>query len=99
MKRLQWFDARGYLRQALVREEDTLEMAQRGQGLPADPPDVEDIDWEVVRRNLHNALAQYHLTTLEQVNHSTAPLSSVCNKALKAEILRLYQRKGQGGSR
>ncbi len=93
MKYITWQDSKGYLHQAVVREQDGLEEALQGQGLPADPPDVSLIDWAVVQRELHNALVQHKVLTIEQIQSSNAPLGIICVKALKGELLRLYRQQ------
>lgn len=98
MRLLSWYDAAGYLRHAWVRDTDTLEMAQQGQGLPADPPDVTLLDWTAVQRELHNALARARLLTATQMQTSTAPLINICVQALKRELLRVYrEQRSEGG--
>lgn len=54
MKRIEWVDASGYKRVSMVRDSDGPEMAE--YGLRLEPPPVDMIDWDGVKRDLHNAL-------------------------------------------
>ena len=56
MKLVSWTDGKGWEHRAAVRDDDDRQVAIDGQGLPMDPPDIELLDWEAVKRDLHNQL-------------------------------------------
>lgn len=91
MKTVEWTDAQGYNHRALIRDGDLPAVAHAGHGISADPPDVNRIDWEQVKRDLHNLLLAHKLTTFDDVNTSAAPLGAVLIKALKAQVISLYK--------
>lgn len=92
MKTVEWTDAQGYKHRALIRDDDLPTVAYAGHGISADPPDVNRIDWETVKRDLHNLLLAHGLTTFEDVNTSAAPLGAVLIKAIKAQVIGLFKR-------
>ena len=95
MKTVEWTDERGYDHRALIRDEDSKMVAQKGMGISLDPPDVDMIDWEKVKRNLHNLLLVHGLTSFSAVNTSRAPLGAVLIKALKREVIALFKSENQ----
>jgi hypothetical protein len=91
MKTVEWTDAQGYNHRALIRDSDMPSVAHAGHGISADPPDVNRIDWEQVKHDLHNLLLAHKLITFDDVNTSAAPLGAVLIKALKAQVIQLYK--------
>lgn len=80
-------DKSGKTRRTLVREEDGDEMAEFG--LPAGPPDIEFIDWEALKVQVHNALVgagAYDLMSLQR----SGVLESVGN-IFKRHVQALYR--------
>jgi len=87
MRTVIWTDGNGYKHKAAVRDCDNDEMAQRGMGLSNDPPNVNDVDWEAVKRNLHNLLLDRNMTTWVSVKRSDSQVGSVFIQALKGPVL------------
>ena len=56
MKTVLWTDKDGYRHRSLIRDDDPESEAQRG--LPQDPPDLHNVDWEGVIRDIHNKLVE-----------------------------------------
>ena len=54
MREVSWTDKYGYKRRSLVRDSDSDEMAS--QGVLLGPPNLDELDWEGIKRDLHNAL-------------------------------------------
>jgi hypothetical protein len=57
-----------------------------------DPPDVEQIDWEAVKRDLHNALLEAGLVTIEDVSHQQVGVTSVILGVMRRRVVALYLR-------
>jgi len=93
LKIVEWTDARGYKHRAAIRDGDTLADAQNGRGIPLDPPDVASIDWEAVRRDLHNHLLQLGITNFEVVRSGRSQLNSALIRTLKTHVMELLRRK------
>lgn len=89
MRLVEWRDRTGRKRQSWVRDEDPDSMAEHG--LPADPPDIELINWEQVKVDLHNALYDRSIVTWDDVVKQQTALQSAAVAALKNHLVRLYR--------
>ena len=65
MRRVIWEDRNGYRHASLIEEGEPDEAAE--YGIPIDPPDINQIDWEEVKRKLHNELVRRGLFTYKDV--------------------------------
>jgi len=95
MKLVQWKDARGFFHLSLLRKDDPNSDAP--QGLPQDPPDLSAIDWNAVRRDLHNELVVRRLITLEDITRSQSGLTAAILTALRQRVVALYRSAKDGG--
>lgn len=91
MKLVEWTDDRGYKHKALVRDTDTEAMAQQGMGMALDPPDVEQIDWELVKRDLHNLLMLHGIINWESIKSDNPFFTASLIKALKRHVVALFK--------
>lgn len=91
MKLVKWEDGNGYLRQSYVMEGDPDSAAPKG--LPHEPPDLSEINWDEVQRDLHNALLEQGLTTWQDVQAQQNTLGPMIVSALKKRIIALYRKK------
>ena len=82
-------DKHGYLRRVLIRDDDGLDMAE--YGLPAGPPDVEEIDWEAVKLTINNILVQGEVFNYADLQ-SKRMLDSVA-AVVKKQVANLYREK------
>lgn len=89
MKEVIWMDETGYKHISMLRDEDSEVFAK--QGIPCDPPDVEAIDWEGVKRDLHNLLVERHMLKLADIKTSTNNLRSVAQDILFHRLVTLFQ--------
>jgi hypothetical protein len=90
LKKVPWQDAAGKRHIALVRDGDDEETARKGYGIPVDPPDVEQIDWSGVARDLHNELLARDLITKDDVVRSQTGVTGAILAALRRKVLALY---------
>lgn len=88
MRKVVWTDERGYRHHAVVRDNDPDSMA--AYGIPLDPPDVEQIDWDFLKREIHNALADNGLFTWNDVITSPVGLNAAVT-VVKRQLSGLYQ--------
>lgn len=89
MKAVVYKDKHGYLRRVLIRDDDGLDMAE--YGLPAGPPDVEEIDWEAVKLTINNILVQGEVFNYADLQ-SKRMLDSVA-AVVKKQVANLYREK------
>lgn len=91
MRTVTWEDRNGYLRAALIRDDDPDEAGP--QGLPLEPPDLGDLDWDGVARDIHNSLVQQRLFTWEEVQQKQGPLLSIACRAVKRRLVVAFRQK------
>jgi len=91
MRRVAWEDDRGYLRVALVRDADPDEAGP--EGIPLEPPDLGEIDWKDIERELHNALVQEGLFTWTDVLAAQEALGSAACRIVRRRVAQLYKQK------
>lgn len=89
MRRIDWEDRNGYKRASLIRDHDPDSVAEAG--IPMGPPDLEALDWEGLKRDLHNALMEAHILTWEDLQKTNANLQGIACRALKRHIVQLFK--------
>jgi len=82
-------DAHGYKHAFLLRDTDPVSMAE--QGIPLEPPDVNLIPWEEVKRDLHNALVEYGLFTWQDVQRGQNRITTITRSLIKRHLVLLYR--------
>lgn len=89
MRRIIIEDQNGFKHVRLLRDDDPDDMAE--YGVPLDPPDINLIPWEEVKRDLHNALVQHGLFTWQDVQRQQNTISSITRTLLKRRLVLLYR--------
>ena len=90
MRLVTWTDENGYRRRAHVRDGDLDDQAS-DLGVPADVPDLDAIDWEEVKRDLHNILSERGYVTWADVQVSQNGIDSAVKSALSRRVIQLYR--------
>jgi len=96
MKLITWTDKDGFQHRSWVRDQDPEEMAE--QGILQDPPNLEALDWEGIKRDLHNALMDAGLYSWRDVQNQGAAdgLRGAILSSIKRRLITLY-REAQDG--
>lgn len=91
MRQVTWTDGQGYKHRSLVRDTDPDDAAPKG--ILQDPPSLERIDWEAVKRDLHNALVDGGLCSWREVQAQGAAdgLRGSILAALRNKLIALYR--------
>lgn len=87
MRPVVYVDRHGWKRRSLVRDQDGDEMAVKG--IPAGPPDLRELDWDVMMREINNAFVDHKLFTWKDINDSQVGLS-VISGVVKRHVRGLY---------
>ena len=66
MKRVIYEDKDGFKQVSLIRDSDPDTMAP--QGIPCGPPDIRELDWESIWRDINNLLVDRGFTNLQSLN-------------------------------
>lgn len=91
MKKVVWVDKHGYKHASLLRDNDPPENAHLG--IPQDPPDLSRLDWEGMRRDLHNLLVERELITWQDVQAAQTGIQQAILTVFRSPIVRLYKSK------
>jgi hypothetical protein len=89
MRKVKWIDRSGWERVSLLRDEDPDEDAPLG--VPVEMPDVEQVDWETVKRELHNALVQNGLFDYNDLVINQNGLPPLIAAIIKRQLVTLYK--------
>ena len=90
MKTIEWVDERGYKRRSMLRDDDPDELAHMGIPLPG-PPDLDQLDWGHLQRELHNALFNAGLFTWQDVQVAQTGVTSAILTGFKRPVVTLYR--------
>jgi hypothetical protein len=88
MKLVTWTDNRGYKHRSLVRDGDSEEMGP--QGILQDPPNLDELDWEGIKRDLHNSLVDIGLISWRDVQEVRGLRGAIIS-AMKRRLVYLYR--------
>ena len=89
MRSVGWTDNDGYKHQSLVRDGDPDSAAETG--IPNDPPDLNQLDWNEIERELHNRLVEAGLITWVDVQRSQNGLTGIVRAVVHKRIVQLYK--------
>lgn len=89
MKIVVWTDKDGYNHRSLLRDSDPDSIAS--SGVPLDPPSVDQLDWEGIKRDLHNALIDRGLHDMQDVQKQQNGVTSSIISVLKRPLMSLYK--------
>ena len=89
LRPVEWVDDKGYKRRRLVRDgdPDTLGML----GVPEEPPDINQLDWVAIRRDLHNQLMNRKILTWKDVQVAQVGLSAAVRAAIVRPLKMLFR--------
>lgn len=96
MKEIKWTDSDGRRRVRLIRNRDPASVAQT-QGIPQEPPDLDRLNWEQIKVDLHNRLMDLGLLTWKDVQRSQTGVTSAILTVLRKRVINLYKEKSKGG--
>lgn len=83
MRIVKFVDDKGYVRSTRIKDEDPDSYAK--YGIPVEIPDLESLDWDGIKRDIHNALMEAGLYTIQDVMKAAnafAPATTVLKRYL-----------------
>lgn len=89
MKIVMWTDKDGYNHRSLLRDNDPDDMAP--SGVPLDPPSLDRLDWEWLKKQLHNALVDQGLHDMNDVNQKGNGITTAIMAVFKRPLVGLYK--------
>ena len=92
MRQVEWKDEKGWKHLSLIRDNDPDEMAPHG--IRSDPPDVGQLPWGVVEKELHNALVNRRLVDWTDVQQQKQGITGAILGVLRRRLVELYKKVG-----
>lgn len=92
MKHIIYTDKDGFVCRSLIKDTDSNDKAEFG--VPAGPPDLRQLDWETLKRDVNNALASAELWTMEDFQKNSGGVTFATN-VLKRALILLYRESQQ----
>jgi hypothetical protein len=89
MKKIIYEDETGFKNVALIRDSDPDTMAP--QGIPCGPPDIRELDWDLIWREINNLLVDRGFTNLQSLN--IGGLDNSIITPIKRKLLEAYRNK------
>lgn len=91
MRTVIWTDRNGYKHRSMVRESDPDSAAP--MGLRQDPPDIGGVDWEEVKREIHNAFVDAGTVTFADLQRPGVDLRRIILGATQRRIQSLFRHR------
>jgi hypothetical protein len=91
MRLVIWEDKKGWKRQNYIPDDAPDSMAP--SGIAHNPPDLSEMDWEEVERDLNNALIAQGLITWQDVQKQQNTLLPIVTSVMKRRLQALYRKK------
>lgn len=63
----------------------------RESGVPLEPPDLDQLDWATIKRDLHNALFDRGLVTWQDVQRSQNGVTTAILATVRRKLIVLYK--------
>lgn len=92
MKIVIWEDDDGYKRRYLLREIDPDHLAP-SIGIPEDPPDLDRLDWDALKKDLHNLLVDRGLIEWDDVLAAQNGVTTSLVSVFKRPLIGLYRQR------
>ena len=83
-----YVDERGYKHRVLVSNDGDIE-----SGITQDPPDILSLDWEAIKRDLHNELLEHRVINFSDVQSNHNILSRIVKTVLVKRLVMLYKER------
>lgn len=91
MRRVIYTDRRGYKRVALVRDTDPDEAA--AQGLPLGPPNLDELDFEEVKKEINDALVRENVLSIRDLPRSPNAVTKAVRDAMVHRVVALLKQQ------
>lgn len=91
MRLVEWKDSDGYMRRRWLKDDDPDELGILG--FPEEPPDLDSLDWNAIKANLHNQLTARGLYSFHDVQRSQNGVTAAIRSAIVRPLLDLYRQQ------
>lgn len=89
MRLVEWTDDNGYKHLSWVKDNDPDYKAN--EGLRHDPPDVDRIYWDEIKKQLHNRMVEMRITSWQDVMKHQNAVTSFTTSIIKKNLIYLLR--------
>lgn len=89
MKLVTWTDENGYYHQSWLKDHEPDDLAP--QGLLNDPPSLDILDWDEIKRTIHNRLVQQGIRDWSDIQRNQKSITGIVNSTMKNYITALFR--------
>lgn len=93
MRLVTYEEPNGKKHKSLIRDTDT----DPSVGLLQSPPDLEQLNWELIKVTLHNLLLEKGILTMSDAQHKPNEFNQCVLVAVAKPLMRLYQQETHNG--
>lgn len=94
MRMVKWTDENGYMHRSLLKDSEGDDMAPLTA--PQDPPLVSLLDWDEIKRDLHNTLVIRGLFDYKDLTAQQNGVTGAILSVMKRPVLDLYKKRRSG---
>ena len=87
MRLIKQTDNEGYKHLTWIKDNDP----DTAQGIHADPPNIQELDWQAILMEIHNGLVDHNLIQFNDIRRSNSGLDNIILRAIKRRIVNLYR--------
>lgn len=91
MRLVKWQDRHGQWHASWLRDQDPDDLAHAG--IPHDPPDLNKIDWEEVKQEIHNQFVIKGLFTWPDVIQQQTAVTNIVQSVVKRRLISLFKQQ------
>lgn len=89
MRMVIYEDKDGWKHGSMIRDDDPDDYAPKG--IQKNPPDLHNLDWDGISREINNALVDQRLFTWQDVQRAQSGITSIVNKIIRRKIVSMYK--------
>lgn len=95
MRLVEWTDESGLKHLAYIKDNDPESLAPKG--LSADPPDIGRLDWDAIKKEIHNQMVEQRLITWDDVQKKQNALAGIVLGTVRKQLVALYRSLEEDG--
>lgn len=95
MRLVKWTDEDGLKHQSWIKDHESDKMAP--EGILNDPPSLDLIDWEEVKRLIHNRLVDQNIQTWDDITKHQNAITTIVSSTIKRYIIALFRESERDG--
>lgn len=88
---VKWIDDDGYKHLSIMPQK--FKLHNPSEGFPNDPPNLDLIDWDLVKKELHNLLVDRRIVTFADLQNKNGDLANAILLVIRPKLVELYKKQ------